>query len=273
MNDLIQKVALGFFERVGIFWDFLSSSARLPFIILDILIVALLFYWLYVFIRETRAWRIFLGLIVIILFMLMSKLLGLTTLNWIFKNFLTVLVVAIPVVFQPELRVALEKLGQIRLSEFSQKPKDVDKQVDELVSACETLSKAEIGALIAIQRGVGLKEYAETGTWLNADISAPLLINIFQKRAPLHDGAVIIAGNKIQAAGCLLPVENTRVRQSFGARHQSALALSKETDALVIVVSEEKGDISVAKGGKMALSLSAFDLKQVLVSELKGESK
>jgi len=135
MNDLFQRVAINFFEKIGTFWSSVSSSSRLPFVILDVFVVTLLFYWLYILIRETRAWRIFLGLMVILLVMLMSKILGLTTLNWIFKNFITALVVAIPVVFQPELRAALEKIGRIRLSEFPQKKKDIDKVVDEIISA------------------------------------------------------------------------------------------------------------------------------------------
>jgi len=270
MTDLISRGVLGFFEKIGLFWESIGSLSRLPFIILDILITAFLFYLLYLLIRETRAWRIFLGLLVVLLVMLMSKLLGLSTLNWIFKYFLTMLVVAIPVVFQPELRAALEKLGRIRLSEFPQKGKDLERIVDEIVTACDTLAKTETGALIAIQRRTGLKDYAETGTPLNADLSSLLLLNIFQKRAPLHDGAVIVVGNKIKAAGCLLPLDDTRVKSSFGARHQAAFALSKETDALVIVVSEEKGEISLAKEGKMFLSLSPFDLKQALITELKG---
>lgn len=269
MSDFFSKGILGFFERVGMFWDSLSVPSRLPFIILDILIVALLFYLFYLLIRETRAWRIFLGLLVIVLVMLLSKLLGLTTLNWIFKSFITALVVAIPVVFQPELRAALEKLGRIKLSEFPQKAVEIENIVNEIVAACEAMAKNETGALIAIQRRTGLKDYAETGTLLNADLSTSLLINIFQKKAPLHDGAVIVVGNKIKAAGCLLPFEETQ-RKALGARHQAALSLSKETDALVIVVSEEKKDISVVLEGKMTSGLSSFDLKQVLLSELKG---
>jgi len=270
MSDLFDRAVGGFFEKVGTFWNSLSISSRLPFVILDILIVALLFYWLYILIRETRAWRIFLGLVIILIVMLLSKILGLTTLNWIFKNFITALVVAIPVVFQPELRAALEKLGRIRLSEFPQKGKNWEKTVDEIVSACEAMAKSETGALIVMQRRTGLKDYADTGTLLNADISANLLVNIFQKKSPLHDGAVIIVGNRIKSAGCLLPLDNSRTNSSYGTRHQAALTLSQETDALIIIISEERGTISLAFNSQMNSGISTFDLKQSLLSGMKG---
>ena len=273
MGDSVKNSILGFFERVGTFWSFISSTSKMPFIILDVLVVAILIYWLYILIRETRAWRIMLGLVIIFIAMLISKLLGLITLNWIFKNFTTVLIVAIPVVFQPELRMALEKLGRIRLAEFPQKGQDLDKMVDKIVDAADNLAKARTGALIVIQRKTGLKDYAETGTVLNADLSSLLLSNIFQKNAPLHDGAVIVIGSKIKAAGCLLPLEDTKINRTFGARHQSALALSKETDALIIVVSEENGKISLACGGEMTSGISPFDLKTTLLSELRGKKE
>jgi|UniRef100_A0A7V3JAP1 diadenylate cyclase len=270
MLDSVQRVILEFFEKTGVFWNSIASF-KSPFVILDILIVALIFYWLYVLIRETRAWRISLGLGIILLVMLFAKLLDLRTLNWIFKHFLTALVVAIPVVFQPELRSALEKLGRIRLSEFPQKSKDVERVIDEIVSAVSILAQNKTGALIVLQQRTGLREYIETGVLLNADLSVPLLLNIFQKNAPLHDGAIIVVGNKIKAAGCLLPLAETKTKQTFGARHQAALGLSRETDALIIVVSEENGEISLAKDGKMTSKLSDFDLKKLLLLELKGE--
>jgi len=135
------------------------------------------------------------------------------------------------------------------------------------------LAKSETGALIVLQRRTGLKDYAESGTILDADVSANLLINIFQKKAPLHDGAVIIAQNKIKAAGCLLPLDNLRTNEHYGTRHQSALSLSKETDALVIVVSEETGTISLAFSGQMNSGISSFDLKQALLSGLSGRRR
>ena len=273
MADFLSRAVINFFENSGAFWNSLSASSRLPFIITDILVVTLLFYWLYVLIRETRAWRIFLGLVFILLAMLLSKLLGLTTLNWIFRNFITVLVVAIPVVFQPELRGALEKLGRIRLRDSTSKKGNVDEMIDAIVNACGILARSEIGALIVIQRRTGLKDYAESGTILNADISSNLIVNLFQKKAPLHDGAIIVVANKIKAAGCLLPIEESRLKQDLGTRHQAGISLSKQTDALVIIVSEEKGTISVAQEGKLQIGLSIFDLKQILIAKIKGSHK
>jgi len=266
MQNWFSQIGVDIFERMGRFWSSFGETSRLPFVVLDIFLVTLLFYWLYILIRETRAWRIFLGLLVILLVMLMAKILGLVTLNWIFKNFLTALVVAIPVVFQPELRTALEKIGRIRLAEFPQKKKEWEKIIDEVVTACDLLSKSQTGALIVFQRRTGLKDYAETGTILDAEVSANLLLNIFQKKAPLHDGAVIIANNRIKAAGCLLPLDNARTDSHYGTRHQSALTLSQETDALIVVVSEETGAISLAFEGQMNSGISSFDLKHALLS-------
>lgn len=245
------------------------SSQRPIFAALDILIVAFIFYYIYRWIKETRAFRIFLGIFVIVLFLLTSKILGLSTLNWLIKNFITMIVVAIPVVFQPELRAALEKLGRVRFRhEIPLKAQEKEKIIEEVVSAVDVLSKTESGALIVFQREDPLKEYIETGTILEADLSTNLLLNIFSKKAPLHDGAVIIEGRKIKAAGCLLPLDDSKRKEVLGARHRAALGISKETDALVVVVSEETGQISLVSQGKM-LSLSPFELKQSLSQELK----
>jgi diadenylate cyclase len=159
----------------------------------------------------------------------------------------------------------------LRLSEFSQKKPTAEEVVEEIVNACEFMARAKVGALIVIQKNTGLRDYIETGTRLDADLSTPLLLNIFHKNTPLHDGAVIVVGNKIKAAGCLLPMAEQRIKSGLGARHQAALGLSKETDALIIVVSEERGEISLAKEGKMVLKLSPFDLKKILLSELCGK--
>ena len=271
MKNLLDSSFLDFFEEIRGYLNFGIELKRLPFVLLDIFLVALILYWLYLLIQETRAWRISLGLIFILFVLVFSKVLGLVTLNWIFQHLLTMLIVAIPVVFQPELRSALEKLGRLRLSEFSQKKPTAEEVVEEIVNACEFMARAKVGALIVIQKKTGLRDYIETGTRLDADLSTPLLLNIFHKNTPLHDGAVIVVGNKIKAAGCLLPMAEQRIKSGLGARHQAALGLSKETDALIIVVSEERGEISLAKEGKMVLKLSPFDLKKILLSELCGK--
>ena len=271
MTNALSEGVFGFFDRIGLFWQSASAPARLPFIILDILIVAALFYFIYVLIRETHAWRILLGLLILFIFYLVSRLLGLTVVAWIFKNFFAVFIVAIPVVFQPELRGALERLGRIKLSEFP-KEANLDRIIDILTNAPDILSKSKTGALLIIQRKDGLKEYIETGTKLNADLSTPLLLNIFQKNSPFHDGAVVIVGNKIIAASCLVPIRERYVKQS-GMRHQAGIAAAKETDALIIIVSEETGEISVMSEGKIKKELTRFDLRKVLLEELKGEKK
>jgi len=259
-----------FFERFIEIWPHRDSFWHSFLVVLDIFVVALIFYWLYLLIKETKAWRISLGLVFILIVMLFAKFLGLVMLNWIFRHFLTVLVVAIPIVFQPELRSMLEKLGRIKLSDFPQKKKDSGNLINAIVDAASLMAENRIGALIVIQKKTGLKDYIEMGTILDAEVSAPLLVTIFSKNSPLHDGAVIIVGHKIKSASCLLPMAETRLKQGFGARHQAALGLSRETDALIIVVSEERGEISFVREGKINSKLSPFDLKHLLSKELEG---
>jgi diadenylate cyclase len=233
--------------------------------LLDILIVAFLFYWLYSLIRETRAVQITYGISLIFAIWIIAKLLQLNVLIFILQNTLTALIVAIPVVFQPELRNALVKIGRTRLTnEFKDlKKKEVDQVVAIIAQACGILSSSKTGALIVLARSDKLKEQVEKGKSLDARLSLELILTIFTPRSPLHDGAIIISGSKIKAAGAVLPLDDNRFSYKYGTRHKAAIGLSSTSDAIVIVVSEESGTVSIAENGQIE-SVKIEDLNKKL---------
>lgn len=224
-------------------------------IILDIVIVAFIIYWFLSKILESKAVRILYGIIILVSLLVVGHFLNLLTLNWLLKYLSLMLVVAIPIIFQPEIRSALDKLGR---AGFSGRPRFSRKDLEELIQALETLAQHKIGAIIVLERKIPLKEYAKTGHLLHADISRELILSIFETHSPLHDGAIIISGGKVIAAGCMLPMPQEK--ESLGARHRSARYLTTHTDALAVIVSGERGSISVAFEGEME---SGVSLKQV----------
>lgn len=264
------------FTQIG---NFLSDKVRTfvfafdlshyPLIILDILIIAVLFYWIYLLLKGTRGIRILYGIMVLALFLFVSQALGLIALSWVLRNFFLGVAIAIPIIFQPELRRALEKLGRTDPWSFFKEDKELRGVVSEISSAVITLAKNKIGALIVIRRKTGLEEYIETGTPLNAQVSSKLLMNLFFPHSPLHDGAVIIEGAKVIAAGCTLPLSEAEEGLTYGTRHKAALGLSAETDAVIIVVSEEKGTVSLAKNGKLIFKVNRVDLDETLIKLLR----
>ena len=222
--------------------------------LLDVLIVAVVLYKLYGMIKDTRAVTLLKGLLVILVAALISNWLHLNALYWLLGKTLTVVAVALPVVFQPELRRALEHIGRGRL--FS-KPSRLNEEemgslFREIAKAAATLSKTKTGALIVMERETGLSDYMESGIRIDGLVSSELLLNCFIPNTPLHDGAIILRGNRIMAAGCLLPLtEKSDLDKELGTRHRAALGLSEQADAVVIVVSEETGLISLAIGGHL----------------------
>ncbi len=265
-EQVIQKV-LGVSTQVNYFISQFNLREH-PFEILDIFLVAILFYWVYLLIKETRAMRILYGIIILGIVMLLGRLLQLEALNFILTYVLAGLVIAIPVVFQPELRAALERLGRAKfVGEFGALKKiQLDSIVDEVVLAAEYLSKERCGAIIVFARQTGLRDIINTGTLLDSHISKQLLINIFADKTPLHDGATIISGNKIIAANCWLPLPEQEFNFELGTRHRAATGITSETDAIAIVVSEESGNISLAVGGNLTVGLSPAQLKDFLVN-------
>lgn len=240
-----------------------SVFSKLSFLsILDIIIVAALLYWLYLLIKETRAVQILYGIALLFLIWIFGRILNLHALNLILRYALTAIVVAIPIVFQPELRSALEKIGRTKIvSDFSKLRKNQLLDVIATISqASHILSKEKIGALIVLSREQKLKEHVERGTLLDARLSTELILNIFSPKAALHDGAVVISGNKIKAAGVVLPLSDNKFDYRLGTRHRAAIGISSVSDAIVIIISEERGEISLAIDGILE---AGFDEKSL----------
>lgn len=241
--------------------------------IIDILIVAAAFYKLFMLIRETRAEQLTKGIIALFIFTKLSEWLELYTINWLLKQLMTVGTLAILIVFQPELRRALEYIGRSRFftKSFTEiKDETLSGVVEEITEAAASLSRQKIGALIVLERKTGLSEVAETGTKIEGQVSSELLINIFIPNTPLHDGAVVIKEDMIKAAGCFLPLtDNMSLSKDLGTRHRAALGISEKSDCLAIVVSEETGAISIAENGSLARYLDIKTLEQILLDMYK----
>jgi len=235
--------------------------------LVDIVIVAIALYKLYFMIKDTRALTLLKGLIVLLIITLVSKWLSLNVIYWLMQKTMTVVLVALPVVFQPELRRALEHLGRGRLfgSNTLLNKEETENLLNDITNAVTVLAKNKIGALIVLERETGLSDYADTGIKVDGLVSAEFLINMFIPNTPLHDGAAIIRGNRVLAAGCLLPLtEDRNLNKELGTRHRAAIGLTEQTDSVVVVVSEETGTISVARSGRLIRYLDTEELKQTL---------
>ena len=244
--------------------------------LLDIAIVAIIVYYVLVLIRGTRAVQLLLGVVVIVAIYGLAVVLRLTLTALVLQGLSVVALFAVVVVFQPELRRALGQLGRLgplnRLLTPQSTEESLDKLVDELVRAALMISANRHGALIVVERGTGLQDYSETGVPVNGRLTAELLASIFMVRSPLHDGAVIVRGTTIVAAACLLPLEELpeRAAHRYGMRHRAALSISSQTDAVVVIVSEETQGISVASNGRMIGGLDEERLRRVLASLLRS---
>lgn len=244
--------------------------------VMDIVIVALVIYKIYVLLRETRAEQLAKGIVVLLVLTKVSEWMELYTINWILNNAMTVGAIALLIVFQPELRRGLEYIGRSRLlskSLIEIRGESLSGVVDEIVEAAASLSRQKIGALIVMERQTGLNEVIETGTRIEGNVSSDLLINIFIPNTPLHDGAVIIKDDKIKAAACFLPLtDNSGLSKELGTRHRAALGISERSDSLAIIVSEETGAISIAENGTIARYLDTKTLRQILLDMYKPKS-
>lgn len=237
--------------------------------LIDIVIVAFLLYKMFGFIRETRAQQLFRGILLIVAFFIVSEIFNLSLLNWLMSRLITVGLIAVVILFQPEIRRALEQLG--RRGVLRNQFKDLSKEsayatVHMLVDAIDDFSSTKTGALIAIEGETMLTDIIETGVVLNSEISVRLLGNLFYEGSPLHDGAVIIRGDRIYAASCVLPLtDRISIGKNLGTRHRAGVGLSEVCDALVIIVSEETGAISVAKDGVLRRFLDLKSLEKMLL--------
>jgi uncharacterized protein (TIGR00159 family) len=239
--------------------------------LLDILIVAFLIYQLLQFIRGTHAVQMALGALVLVLLYWLSQIAHLETVNWLLRTFMPYLVFGIIVVFQSEIRKVLAQLGKTPLPGVFGSPR-TEEVIDEVVLAGTTLAAQRTGAIVVIERDMGLRSYIETGIALDAYVTYDLLISIFNPGTPLHDGAVIIQGNRVAAAACFLPLTvNPQLSRELGSRHRAAIGVTEDTDALAVVVSEETGVISLVVGGRIRRELDGASLKSALLDVLEVE--
>ena len=251
-------------------WSNLFSWQNLVSL-LDVLVVWYVIYMLMMLLRGTKAVQLFRGIVVIILIKLVSWYIGLETVSWIMDQVINWGIIAIIVIFQPEIRRGLEHLGRGSLfANYNKKENEAEiKLVDALDQAIQYMSKRRIGALITVQMNTGLDDYIETGIPLDADVSGALLINIFIPNTPLHDGAVIIKDNRIAVAAAYLPLsESNLIPKELGTRHRAAVGISEVTDALTIVVSEETGGVTITKNNELIRDLTQQDYRKLLYNEL-----
>ncbi|WP_242945381.1 diadenylate cyclase CdaA [Alkalibacter saccharofermentans] len=254
--------------------DFLMDLSVLikPANVIDILIVAFVVYKIIGWISDTQAEQVAKGVVILLLSTQLSEWFGLHTVNFLLRNLMTVGFIALIIVFQPELRRALEHIGRTSFfkTKWMENVTETKKTIDEIVEALKMMSDEKTGALIVLEKDTGLEDIISTGTKLDAAISSEILMNIFTPNTPLHDGAVVIriAENKLKAASCLLPLtENKNVSKTLGTRHRAAMGMSENSDAIILIVSEESGVISYANTGKLYRYLDAKSLKEFLIEE------
>ena len=253
--------------------------------IFEIFIIAFLVYYILVWIKATRAWLLLRGIIVIGVFLLLAFLMDMSTIVWLAQNILSFVVIALIVVIQPELRHALENLGRrnflpsVFFSDTANRAHEAfsEKTINEIAKACVEMGKMKTGALIVIEQKESLKDFERTGIDVDGIVSSQLLINMFEKNTPLHDGAVIIRGNRVTSATCYLPLsDNLGLSKELGTRHRAGVGISEVTDSLTVIVSEETGKISVAYLGELERNLNLEQLKermQVILNNQSSEEK
>ena len=246
---------------------------------IDILVLALVLFFIYRLIRDSRAWKLLVGLGVIFVITIVARAFGMNGLNFIFGNFQQLGIMAILILFQPELRMALEKVGETPITSvrnIAVESKDLaahSAEIDAICSAVNDLSREKVGALIVIERSTKLGDFIKSGVIVDAAISSHLIRNLFFNKAPLHDGAVIIRNSRVCAAGCFLPLSTKEdINKDLGTRHRAAIGLTEVSDALVIVVSEETGTISVSIDGNLERNFNYSSLKQMLIAKVYSQS-
>lgn len=251
--------------------------------IVEILILSVLIYYILIWVRESRAWTLLKGMFVVVAFVLFAYIFKMNTILWLFQNLISVIIISIFVLFQPEIRRALEQLGRKNIltsvfniggngEDVALAAKTQEKTINEIIKACVEMSKVCTGALIVIEQDVRLSEYERTGIFLDSLVSNQLLINIFEHNTPLHDGAVFIRENRVVAATCYLPLsDNMLLSKELGTRHRAGVGISEVSDSVTLIVSEETGMISVAHDGMLFRGLTQDELKERLMALLKKQ--
>lgn len=258
---------------ISFFKEFASMLPTIKFMdIVDILLVAFVIYTIIMMIQNTGAVRIAKSVIIILVLSGLTQLLNMYLMNYLLERVLEIGLIALVIMFQPELRRMLEKLGSKSLREIlsmKEQQREIDRVISQTVAACEIMSKERTGVLIVFERSASTIDYQKTGTVLDAEVSSELLRNLFFTKAALHDGAVIIRNERIAAAGCVLPLtQNRNISSDLGTRHRAAIGMSEATDAVVVIVSEETGTMSVAIGGMLKRHLAPQTLEKLLLNEL-----
>ena len=270
-------------QQLNLFFSTYFPNLHMPIIhwtdVIEVLILAFLSYEILVWIKNTRAWALLKGVLVIAVFVLIAALFRMNTIVWIVTNVFNIAAIAIVVMLQPELRKAMEELGQKNLfvsifpldSNKSEEGRFSDRTINEIVKASVEMGKAKTGALIVIEKEQPLGEFERTGIDVDAIVSNQLLINIFEHNTPLHDGAVIVRGNRVVSATCYLPLsDNMALSKELGTRHRAGVGISEVTDSLTVIVSEENGKISVAYNGQLERGLDA-DRLRVRLSDIQNK--
>ena len=263
-------------QQLNNFAEKYLANLHIPYIqvtdILEIIIISFLVYHILLWIKQTRAWALLKGLIVILVFLFIAVLLNMTTILWIAQNVFSIAMIALVVMLQTELRKALEELGRKNFfSSMLVDKKDINKlslrTINEIVKACVEMAKVRTGALIVVEKMQSLADYERTGIEVDGLVSSQLLINIFEKNTPLHDGAVIIHENRVTSATCYLPLsDNMALSKELGTRHRAGIGISEVTDSVTVIVSEETGKISVAHEGELETNLDADRLRECLTN-------
>lgn len=255
-------------------WDSLNGLNITKTDVAEIIILSFIIYQILIWIKSTRAWSLLKGFGVVLALLALAAVFHMNTILWIAENFFSIGITAVIIVFQPELRRALEQLGEKNILssivpfDSSRRAAEgmSDRTIGELVRSCFEMGRARTGALIVVEQGVSLQEYDRTGIAIDSLVSSQLILNIFEKNTPLHDGAVILSENRIRSATCYLPLsDNPNLSKALGTRHRAAVGISEVTDSLTIVVSEETGAVSVAKGGRLLRNLNQEQLKEQLL--------
>lgn len=254
-------------------WDSLNGLNITRTDVVEIIILSFIIYQIMIWIKSTRAWSLLKGFAVVLALLAVAAFFHMNTILWIAENFFSLGITAVIIVFQPELRRALEQLGEKNILtsivpfDSSRRAEEgmTDRTISELARACFEMGKARTGALIVIEQSVSLQEYERTGIPIDSVVSSQLILNIFEKNTPLHDGAVILSENRIRSATCYLPLsDNMNLSKALGTRHRAAVGISEVSDSLTIVVSEETGSVSVAKNGRLLRNLNQEQLKEQL---------
>ena len=273
-----------FFETINNFWQvnvveyvqhLQENPIRIVLLVIDLSIVIFLAYKLIKATKRMRVWQLAKGIAVLVILTLVSGWIHLDILHYILASVMTYGVIVLIVIFQPELRRGLEQIGTNKFTKLFGIDKGLNTKTKEdiykIAIAAEELSRTKTGGLIVIERDIKIGDIEETGIALNAEVSPQLLVNIFVPKTPLHDGAVIISGNKISAAACILPLANDKeIAKELGTRHRAAIGISKETDSIAIVISEETGKISIAKDGNLIADVNEETLKEILLKNIVG---